>query len=204
MCIFGRPQVPRGWQQVCQKANLPPDSRDSCSLFLSPDGKTFKTMDEVVSYSKVLDQEKLAKEQKKMEAKSPAKGAMLKTGTPPTKILNPVALPNWDSTMILNPVAIPAKMPAESNDPCPAAKKLKLDDIGLPITDFWGKKLKCIECDKSFFNLSRLEKHFKEVHIEATQLPSSIESCSICSQRWVGFKALNRIFFCHSIISIMK
>ena len=172
---------------------MPPDSRDSCSLFLSPNGKTFKTMDEVVSYSKVLDQEKLAKEQKKMEAKSPAK---LKTGTPPTKTLNPVplstpisnpvALPNWDSTMIFNPVAIPTKMPAESNDPCPAAKKLKLDDIGLPIWDFWGKKLKCVECDKSFFNLSRLEKHFKEVHIEATQLPSSIESCSICDQRWVG------------------
>ena len=181
---------------MCQKANLPPDSRDSCSLFLSPNGKTFKTMDEVVSYSKVLDQEKLAKEQKKMEAKSPAKGAMLKTGTLPTKILNPVplptpilnpvALPNWDSAVIFNSVAIPTKMPAESNDTCPAAKKLKLDDIGLPITDFWGKKLKCIECDKSFFNLSRLEKHFKEVHIEATQLPSSIESCSICDQRWVG------------------
>ena len=185
---------------------MPPDSRDSCSLFLSPNGKTFKTMDEVVSYSKVLDQEKLAKEQKKMEAKSPAKGAMLKTGTPPTKtlnpvplptpilnpvalstpMLNPVALPNWDSAMIFNSVAIPAKMPAESKDPCPAAKKLKLDDIGLPITDFWGKKLKCVDCDKSFFNLSRLEKHFEEVHIEASQLPSSIESCSICDQRWVG------------------
>ena len=43
---------------------MPVESRDPCSLFLSPNGKTFKTMDEVASYSKVLDQEKMAKEQK--------------------------------------------------------------------------------------------------------------------------------------------
>ena len=46
------------------------ESRDPCSLFLSPNGKTFKTMDEVTSYSKILDQEKMAREQKKMAAKN--------------------------------------------------------------------------------------------------------------------------------------
>ena len=70
MCNLGKPQVPRGWQQVCQKANMPVESRDPCSLFLSPNGKTFKTMDEVTSYSKILDQEKMAREQKKMAAKN--------------------------------------------------------------------------------------------------------------------------------------
>ena len=64
MCLLGEPQVPSGWQQVCLKAMLPNQSRDPCSLFLAPNGKTFKTMDEVASYSKVLDQEKMAKEQK--------------------------------------------------------------------------------------------------------------------------------------------
>ena len=66
MCNLGKPQVPRGWQQVCQKAKMPVESKDPCSLFLSPNGKTFKTMDEVASYSKILDQEKMAREQKKM------------------------------------------------------------------------------------------------------------------------------------------
>ena len=49
---------------------MPVESRDPCSLFLSPNGKTFKTMDEVTSYSKILDQEKMAREQKKMAAKN--------------------------------------------------------------------------------------------------------------------------------------
>ena len=43
---------------------MPPQSRDPCSLFLSPNGEIFKTMDEVASYSKVLDQRKMEKEQK--------------------------------------------------------------------------------------------------------------------------------------------
>ena len=70
MCNLSQPQVPRGWQRVCQKAKMPLESRDPCSLFLSPNGKTFKTMDEVHRYSKVLHLEKLAREQKKMEAKN--------------------------------------------------------------------------------------------------------------------------------------
>ena len=68
MCNLGKPQVPRGWQQVCQKANMPAQSRDPCSLFLN--GKTFKTMKEVTSNSKILEQEKMAREQKKMAAKN--------------------------------------------------------------------------------------------------------------------------------------
>ena len=67
MCLLGEPQVPSGWQQVCLKAMLPNQSRDPCSLFLAPNGKTFKTMDEVASYSKVLDQEKMQEAKGKTE-----------------------------------------------------------------------------------------------------------------------------------------
>ena len=57
----------------------------------------------------------------------------------------------------------------------PATKKPRLD-ISL---DRDSPKPKCPGCDYSFFNLSRLEKHYKEVHLDSTQ-PSSMESCPIC------------------------
>ena len=57
----------------------------------------------------------------------------------------------------------------------PDTKKPRLD-ISL---DRDSPKPKCPGCDYSFFNLSRLEKHYKEVHLDSTQ-PSSMESCSIC------------------------
>ena len=79
-------------------------------------------------------------------------------------------------------LAIPTKLPSEPKEPsCPAAKKLKLD-----IPDRNGTKLKCPECDNSFFNLSRLKKHFENDHIEASQLPSSVEVCAICDIRLVN------------------
>ena len=208
MCLLGKPhQVPRGWQQVCRKAALPPQSRDPCSLFLSPNGKIFKTMDEVASYSKVLDQRKMEKKQKAkaklngvvagasktepgplaswpaskttapvaevaqvtpaLGPKSPAKGAMV----------NVIPLPN----KMFNPVPLPAMLPSDPG--CPASKKIKLDDVPNALGN--GTKLKCPECDNSFFNVSRLEKHFKNVHIAASQLPSSMESCLTCDTRLV-------------------
>ena len=60
-------QVPRGWQQVCQRAKMPAGSSTPCSLYLSPNGRTFRTMEEVQEYNRQLEKQKIEREQKKME-----------------------------------------------------------------------------------------------------------------------------------------
>ena len=62
MCIPAT--IPSGWQQTCLKKSgrVAPDCAE-CSLFCSPNGKTFKTLDEVHSYNCKLEREKLEKEE---------------------------------------------------------------------------------------------------------------------------------------------
>ena len=148
--------------QVCRKAGMPPESKEPCSLFLSPNGKTFQTMDEVAVYAKVLDEEKLARNKKKLVA---------------------IVMKNWK---------LDEAEDSSSQSKDMAAKKQKLDKSdAMPSQAAFSStlsigKLKCVECDNSFFNLSRLEKHFKDIHVEASQLPSSMEHCTICNIRLVN------------------
>ena len=62
MCI--KVTIPSGWQQTCLKKSgrLGPDATQ-CSLFCSPNGKTFKTLDEVHKYNCELERIKLEKEE---------------------------------------------------------------------------------------------------------------------------------------------
>ena len=45
MCNLSDTLVPSGWQHVCYKPN--PTSSQPCSLYLSPNGRTFRSMQEV-------------------------------------------------------------------------------------------------------------------------------------------------------------
>ena len=69
MCNWSSQQVPWGWKRKCQRALLPPGSSTPCSLFLSPNGRTFRTMEEVEMYTRQLEQQKIEGEHKKMEEK---------------------------------------------------------------------------------------------------------------------------------------
>ena len=55
MCATVATKIPSGWQSVClkQKGVFP------CSLFCSPDGKQFKTIEEVHKYNSELEKKKI-------------------------------------------------------------------------------------------------------------------------------------------------
>ena len=62
MCI--KVTIPSGWQQTClKKSGRLAQDATQCSLFCSPNGKTFKTLDEVHKYNCELERIKLEKEE---------------------------------------------------------------------------------------------------------------------------------------------
>ena len=62
MCIPAT--IPSGWQQTCLKTSgRVPHNSPHCSLFCSPNGKTFKTLDEVHKYNCELERIKLEKQE---------------------------------------------------------------------------------------------------------------------------------------------
>ena len=69
MCNLSSHEMPWGWKQKCQKALLPPGSSTPCSLYLSPSGRTFRTMEEVEMYTRHLEEKMIEGEQKKVEEK---------------------------------------------------------------------------------------------------------------------------------------
>ena len=146
---------------------MPPESREPCSIFLSPNGKTFKTMDEVTIYAKVLDEEKFARDNKKSLA------AMLRK----RKLDIAEASSNQSKAI----AAKEQKLDTSDSMPGQSSQSALTSSSTLSIG-----KLECTGCDNSFFNLSRLEKHFKDAHVEASQLPSSMEYCTICNIRLVN------------------
>ena len=156
---------------------MPPESKEPCSIFLAPDGKTFKTMDEVTIYAKVLDEKKLARDEEKL-AKDQEKLVARKR-----KLDKAEASPSQSKDIAAKEQKLDTSnaLPGQSK----AAKEQKLDTSdALPIQYSTGK-LKCSKCDNSFFNLSRLEKHFTVFHVEASQLPSPMGRCTICNMRLV-------------------
>ena len=58
-------RLPRGWQQVCRKARMDPASTLPCALFLSPNGRTFRTKKDVDDYEVILEEGRRMKMQKK-------------------------------------------------------------------------------------------------------------------------------------------
>ena len=151
---------------------MPPESREPCSLFLAPDGKTFKTMDEVTIYAKVL--EKLARYEEKLAKYQLARKRKLDKAE---------ALPSQSKDIAAREQKLDTSnaLPGQSK----AAKEQKLETSDALPSQYNIGKIKCIECDNSFFNLSRLEKHFTDVHVEASQLPSPMGRCTICNIRLV-------------------
>ena len=154
---------------------MPPESKEPCSMFLSPNGKIFKTIDEVTIYAKILDEEKMLKKKRKKE-----------------KNMIKLKLDKGEDSSSQSKDVKAKKQKLDTSDAMPSqskeAKENKLDTSDAKPSQSASLsmgKLKCVECDDSFFNLSRLEKHFKDVHLEASQLPSSMECCSICDRRLV-------------------
>jgi len=67
MCTFDRKLVPKGWQWVCLKSSgqVPHDSQE-CSCFLSPNGKTFRSLELALQYHRELEKAKLEKENRRL------------------------------------------------------------------------------------------------------------------------------------------
>ena len=93
MCILKNYRIPRGWQKVCLRAKMAASSSDPCSLFLSPNGRTFTTMEQVHKYNSLLEKEKLLKEQRKMELKMKKN-----TAQPFQKAKSSLQVSNWSCT----------------------------------------------------------------------------------------------------------
>ena len=66
MCNLLNKKVPKGWQQVCQKARMDPGSSLPCALYLSPNGRTFRTKKEVDDFEAILEEGRRMKREKKM------------------------------------------------------------------------------------------------------------------------------------------
>jgi len=69
MCNFGSSSVPKGWQWVCLKSSgaVSPYSQD-CSVFCSPNGKRFTSLEKVHEFNRQLEKAKLEKEHKRLLA----------------------------------------------------------------------------------------------------------------------------------------
>ena len=93
MCVLKKYRIPRGWQKVCLRAKMAASSSDPCSLFLSPNGRTFTTMEQVQEYNSLLEKEKLLKEQRKMELKMKKN-----TAQPFQKAKSSLQVSNWSCT----------------------------------------------------------------------------------------------------------
>merc|ERR1712096_405107 len=69
MCNFGSSSVPKGWQWVCLKSSgaVSPYSQN-CSVFCSPNGKRFTSLEKVHVFDRELEKAKLEKEHKRLLA----------------------------------------------------------------------------------------------------------------------------------------
>lgn len=62
MCLPAANQIPKGWQRVCLKeCGMVPKDSPNCSLYCSPNGKQFKTIEEVQKYNIEIERGRIEK-----------------------------------------------------------------------------------------------------------------------------------------------
>ena len=174
MCKLCKPNdnIPWGWQ-FCKK-------RNGLELGCTQCEKTFVDILMLNKHYKEAHTEGSSQanfQEEKQTNKLPPTNASKSTAlaAPNAPIDPPVPSHPLAASSVTAPLATCAPVPPPVHSTPPATKKPRLD-ISL---DRDSPKPKCPGCDYSFFNLSRLEKHYKEVHLDSTQ-PSSMESCSFC------------------------
>ena len=146
-----------GWKQKCQRALLPPGSSTPCCLYISPNGRTFRTMVEVELYTRQLEKQNIEMEQDNMEKK------ILMLNITNRAVNNdgngsPLACSSCRETF-LNAAML--KKHRENH------VQQQINQLKLKMSNF-----QCIQCEHTFTSLIEKTLHMKKVH--------SGTKCNLC------------------------